>query len=103
MFDFAAVSFGLHVPFNLVTARLLRLANWLADPAELVHKARDVLQPLHRQLLPAIQNPLWQDDMSEEYFVFQLRPTNGGPAPVSALQRHPAWLAGLVRLESGEF
>src|SRR5258708_332349 len=74
VFDFAAVSLALHVPFSLPPARLLQLANWLADPAYLVKTARSALQPLHRQLLPAIQNPLWQDDMSEEYFVFHLPP-----------------------------
>jgi hypothetical protein len=101
VFDFAAVSLALHVPFSLPPVRLLRLADGLADPADLVQFARSVLQPLHHQLLPAIQNPLWQDDLSEEYFVFQLPPGNQGPSSPLSLESHAGWLAGLVRLESG--
>ena len=52
-------------------------------------------KPLHQQLKSAIQDPLWQDDMSEEYFVFQLAPEC---LPQTADQ---AWLAGMVHLESG--
>src|SRR5262249_47547146 len=101
VFDFAAVSLALHVPFSLPPPCLLRLAGWLADPVELMQAARSVLQPLHRQLLPAIQNPLWQDDLSEEYFVFQLRPGQRSPAATVSLEADASWLAGLVRLESG--
>jgi hypothetical protein len=100
VFDFAAVSLALHVPFSLSPECLLRLADWLANPADLVKLARATLQPLHAQLLPAIQNPLWQDDLSEEYFVFQLPPPPSPSAAVS-LESHGTWLAGLVRLESG--
>jgi len=99
VFDFAAVSLALHVPFSLTPACLLRLTDELANPADLVKLARAALQPLHIQLLPAIQNPLWQDDLSEEYFVFQLPP--GQLSPADALSSHGSWLAGLVRLESG--
>lgn len=101
VFDFAAVSLSLHVPFSLSPICLLHLADWLADPADLVKKARAVLEPLHHQLLPAIQNPLWQDDLSEEYFVFQLPPGQRSPAVALSLETHAAWLAGLVRLEPG--
>jgi hypothetical protein len=101
VFDFAAISLALHVTFCLPPAGLLRLANGLADPAEIVQVARTVLQPLHQQLLPAIQNPLWQDELSEEYFVFQFSPGEHSLAPARALKSHADWLAGLVRLESG--
>jgi hypothetical protein len=105
VFDFAAVSVALQVPFTLAAEALTRLAGWLADPGPLVHAARAALVPLHRQLLPAVQNPSWPEDMSEEYFVFQLPP--GDSLPGLADQLAPArgpyagWLAGLVRLESG--
>src|SRR5437016_13299391 len=36
VFDFAAVSLALHAPFSLSPACLLRLADWLANPAGLV-------------------------------------------------------------------
>jgi hypothetical protein len=100
VFDIAAVSVGLQIPFRLEPAALVRLAGWLADPAALVRLARAAVEPLHRRLLPAIQHPLWQDDLSEEYFVFQLPP--GEPlAPAPLLEAHADWLAGLLRLEAG--
>jgi hypothetical protein len=51
--------------------------------------------------LPAIQNPLWKDDLTEEYFIFQLVP---GMCPIPAatfLQSLGEVVASLVRLESG--
>jgi hypothetical protein len=101
VFDIGAISLALHVPICVPAARLLRVADGLADPAGIVQAARSVLQPLHQQLLPAIQNPLWQDELSEEYFVFQFSPGERSLAPALALQSHADWLAGLVRLESG--
>jgi hypothetical protein len=75
------------------------LAGWLAEPAALLQAARAALDPVHRQLLPAIQNPTWKDDLSEEYFVFQLAPGDL-PAPASLLSGPLAgWFAGLLRLE----
>jgi hypothetical protein len=99
--DFAAVSLALHVPFFLPPTGLLRLADGLADPTLLVQAARTLLQPLHQQLLPAVEVPRWQDDLSEEYFVFQLPPNNSSPVSPLTLESHAGWLAGLVRLESG--
>jgi hypothetical protein len=105
VFDFAAVSLALRVPFRLSAASLRRLAGWLADPSPLLRTARAVLTPLHQQLLPAIKVPLWREDFSEEYFVFQLPPCESLSMPArfldTAADGHAAWLAGLVRLESG--
>jgi len=101
VFDFAAVSVALHVPFRLPPDALARLAGWLADPGFLVKLARAALDPPYRQLLPAIQNPNWQDDLSEEYFVFHLEPEDCPSPAATILQAREAWLAGLVRLESG--
>jgi hypothetical protein len=101
VFDFGAVSVAMQVPFQLPAEYLTRLAGWLADPAPLVTTARAALSALHPRLLPAIDDPLWQEDLSEEYFVFQFL---GGacPSPVAdLLKKQGAWLAGLVRLESG--
>jgi hypothetical protein len=88
------------LPFRLPPEALTRLAGWLAAPAPLIQLGRDVLSPLFRQLLPAIQNPAWQGDFSEEYFVFHLSPEQV-PAPAQLLEEQPAWLAGLLRLEPG--
>jgi hypothetical protein len=100
LFDFAAVSLSFHIPFRLPADGLGRLASWLAEPTPLVRAARAALEPLHRQLLPAIQNPLWKDDLSEEYFVFQVQPKECLPAPDRLLKEDAGWLAGLVRLEA---
>jgi hypothetical protein len=103
-FDLAAVSLSLRVPFRLSAESLRRLAGWLADPSPLVSTARETLAPLYRQLLPTIKGPLWREDFGEEYFVFQLSPTETLPSPAPFLDRESefaVWLAALVRLESG--
>jgi hypothetical protein len=94
LFDFGAVSLALHVPFTLAPDKLLRLAGTLADPSALLQTARQALQPLYQQLLPAIGAPSWQSDLSEEYFVFHLPPCH------LDMNKDAAWLAGLVHLES---
>ena len=100
VFDFAAVSLDLEVPFQLSQARLTQLAGWLAAPADLLQTARHSLDLLYQKLLPAIQDPQWSDDLSEEYFVIHLPP--GEPRPAAQwLTEHAGWLAGLLRLESG--
>ena len=45
-------------------------AGWLADPAAVVQAARTAVKPLQQEMLPAIQNPLWQEDLSEETMVY---------------------------------
>ncbi|HEV3263021.1 MAG TPA: hypothetical protein VG013_39670 [Gemmataceae bacterium] len=101
VFDFAAVSLGLHVPFRLPAAGLSRLAGWLAEPTVMVQAARAALKPLHQRLLPALQKPLWNDDLSEEYFVFHLAPAAPPSPAAQVLAATAPWLAGLVRLEAG--
>ena len=94
LFEFAAVSIAFRISFDLPADALVRLAGALAESGPLVQLAQTVLTPLHDQLLPAIRDPLWQDDQSEEYFVFQLPPEN------LKQTSDQAWTAGLVRLES---
>jgi hypothetical protein len=101
LFDFAALSASLSVPFRLPPAALTRLAGWLADPSPLVRAARDALAPLYDQLRPALQSPLWRDDLSEDYFVFQFLPGEVPPPDRLLEGRSAAWLAGLLRLEAG--
>ncbi len=93
LFDFGAVSVAFQLPFSATPDALSRLAGALADPTPFMQKARQVLEPLHRQLQSAIHDPLWQDDLSEEYFVFQF-----GPESLTQMDDR-AWLAGLVHLE----
>jgi hypothetical protein len=94
IFEFGAVSVAFHVPFAVPPATLVRLAGALAESAPLVQVARSVLTPLYQQLLPAIRDPQWQDELSEEYFVFQFTPEN------LPLTHDVAWVAGLVHLEA---
>jgi hypothetical protein len=94
VFDFGAVSIAFHVPFALSPEALLRLAGSLADSTPIIQKAREVVSPLHQQLMSAIHDPLWQDDLSEEYFVFQFGPE------MLAQTADVAWMAGMVHLES---
>lgn len=100
VFDFAAVSTALRLPFALSPAALTRLAGFLADSSLLREVARDALRPLHRRLLPAIRAPDWRDDLSEEYFVFHFPPGVDLPAAALLLREHSRWLAGLLRLEA---
>jgi len=99
VFDFAAVSVALHVPFQLSLEALRRLAGTLSHPDALVQATRTAVEPLYGHLLPAIQRP-GRNDLSEEYFVFQFAP--GAPLPPAAklLEQWASWLASLVRLES---
>jgi hypothetical protein len=98
LFDFGGISTALHVPFHLTLPQLTRLAGWLAEPAEVIQASRIALNSLHTQLRPAIHKPIWREDLSEEYLVFELPP---GPAlePTSLLGEHPNWLAGLLLLD----
>jgi hypothetical protein len=100
VFDFAAVSVALHVPFRLPLGDLRRLAGWLAEPTPLLAAARAAVVPLHAKLLPAIRDAAWSEDLSEEYFVFQMPPGNPLPEPGLPPDRSD-WLAGLVCLEPG--
>jgi hypothetical protein len=100
VFDFAAVSVAMHLPFTLSAEALTRLAGWLADSTPLLRAARSALEGLHRQLLPAILNPMWSDALSEEFLIFQFTPECTLEAG-SLLEEGTAWLASLVRLETG--
>jgi hypothetical protein len=103
VFDFAAVSVALHLPFNHTQEQLRHLAGWLADPAPVVQRVQIALQPLFEQLRPALRDPKWDFQVSEDYIVFELVP--GQLPPPAALldpaQPEASWLAGLVRLENG--
>jgi hypothetical protein len=63
-----------------------------------VQTARAILEPLYHKLLPAITKPAWDENLSEEYFVFQF-PPSPSTAPDALLGDHAGWLAGLLRLE----
>jgi hypothetical protein len=101
VFDFGAVSIAMHVPFRLAAAALGQVAASLAHSAPVVQSGRLALQPLFQCLLPALMQPAWADDLSEEYFVFHLTPCEALALPGRLLEQQGAWLAGLVRLESG--
>src|SRR5438132_588334 len=74
LFDFGAISAALRVPFHLTLPQLTRLAGGLADPIEVVQASRTALISLHEQLRPAIAKPQWREELSEEFYVFELPP-----------------------------
>jgi hypothetical protein len=101
VFDFAAVSVALRLPFQLSQADLGRLAGSMTDPtvaAEFIRVARAAVAPLYQTLLPAIRHAEWQDNLWEEYFVFQL-PPGQALTPEALLGPLAGWLAGLLRLD----
>jgi hypothetical protein len=101
VFDFAAVSVALTLPFSLPFADLTTLAGALTDAdtsAATVNAALHALAPLFEKLLPAVSRPKWSPDLWEEYFVFAFPP--GRPLTPDAVRGElAARVAGLVRLE----
>ncbi|MFN4261227.1 MAG: hypothetical protein ACK4RK_18215 [Gemmataceae bacterium] len=100
VFDFAAASVAMGVPFQLTPQALTRLAGSLADTEPFLRAARQAATPLFEKLRPAIQDAAWSP-WSEEYFVFQLIPGAPLPTPPELLDQHADWLAGLSSLEAG--
>ena len=99
VFDFAAASVAVHLPFALSAANLVRLAAALSEPAGLIQAVRAAVEPLYSTLSPAIDRPLFSE-LSEEYFVFQLAPGWPLPEPAALVSRHVDWLAAIARLEA---
>ncbi len=99
VFDFGGVSVALHVPFQLTGKQLLEVASFLSEPNPLINSARAAVSSLHAAILPAINEPRWIE-LTEEYFVFQIPPTEAIPSPGEILHNHAGWLAALARLES---
>lgn len=100
VFDFAAVSVAMHVPFALNSTQLRNLAGGLSQTEALVDAARRALEPLHRQLAGAIVRPA-RSDLTEEYVVFEIQPDASMGRVEQLPESRGEWLAGLVRLESG--
>src|SRR4051812_39202203 len=101
VFDFAGVSLALQLPVSLPRNEFPALAARLAEKdvaRSIMQTARAILEPLFLKLLPAIKKPAWGEDFWEEYFVFQF-PPGDAVEPDLLLERHAAWLAGLLRLE----
>jgi hypothetical protein len=95
IFDFSAVSLAVAFPLRTHAEELLQLAGALADPAPLNASARALISPWIDRIRPAVIG--FEDSgLSEEYIIFQvLTPRDDW------LEAHAAWVAGLVRLESG--
>jgi hypothetical protein len=101
VFDFGAVSVALTVPFELTPEALVTLAGRLADPGTagpIVQEVRVAAWPLFEKLQPALKKAAWNEDLWEEYFVFQF-PAGAGLRPEDLLDRKATWPAALVRLE----
>lgn len=102
VFDFGAVSVGLHVPLALTPKQMTHLAGSLSESARIVQAAKKAVAALYEKLLPTIKQPE-VSDLSEEYFVFHLPPTAAATDllkdPARLLNERAAWTAGVVRLE----
>ncbi len=95
LFDFGAVS--LTIPFSVQATpdELLALAGELSNTAPLNDDARKLVLPWFDRLRPAVHD-FDVSSLSEEYIIFQLQEQRP-----DWLERHAAWIAGLVRLEAG--
>jgi hypothetical protein len=95
LFDFGAISLALRFSLSNTPTELLQLAGELAELGPLTAAARLVLAPWIERLKPVVAE-FALSDLSEEYVVFQI-------AGVTSewLVKHPEWVAGLVRLETG--
>jgi hypothetical protein len=98
VFDFGGLSLALRVPLELAPDALLRLAGSLSEPSQIVEAARAAIAPLFERLKPSIQEPACSE-LSEEYFVFQLKPGQSLTDVDRLLKASANWTAGLVRLE----
>jgi hypothetical protein len=94
LFDFGAISLAVQFSLTTTPSTLLQLAGHLAEPAPLNEAARELLAPWIDRLRPAVYD-FSMSSMSEEYIVFQLDERR-----TDWLERHDAWIAGLVRLEA---
>ncbi len=94
LFDFGAISLAVRVPLQATPSALLQLAGALSEPASINEAARQLIAPWIERLRPAVYD-FSLSSMSEEYIVFQL----GDPRSLW-LEKHPDWIAGLIRLES---
>jgi hypothetical protein len=80
---------------------LRHLAGRMTEPAsaaEFIRVGRAAAARRYQKLLPAIRRPLWEDNLWEEYFVFQF-PPDRPLQPDALLGPLSGWLAGLLRLD----
>jgi hypothetical protein len=99
VFDFGGVSVSLQVPIERTAEELQKLAACLAETQPVIDAARQVSAELFNNLQPAMQQPKWSP-LGEEFFVFELLPSEPLPSPDTLLAKHGDWLASLVRLEA---
>lgn len=102
VFDFAAISVALSIPFEVSPEGLSRLAEGLAHPQQIILAAKSAAEPLFEQLKPAIKSPRWSE-ISEEYFVFQLPPGQGLPNADALLASEAEWLASILQIDRTPF
>lgn len=95
LFDIAAVSCAFRIPFCLDPKAILKLAGSLAEPSWIVERALELALPVFKTIEPAIEDAACKQDLSEEYFVFQL------PPEALPLANDADWMAGLVHLDAG--
>jgi hypothetical protein len=99
VFDFGGMNLRVDLPLTETRDGWQRLANDQSLLTTTIRSVRVAAEPLYQRLLPAITAPDWQD-VHEEYLVFHLDPATFSTADAT-VGESAAWLAGLLRQETG--
>lgn len=98
VFDFGAANVVLRSPFRLSLESLKKTAAGLADVDWLLAGSRRVATPLFEKLRPAMKDAQW-NDLSEEYFIFQINPGDALPPAAELVEQAGETLAAILRLD----
>ncbi len=95
LFDFGALSLMVRFPVAASPDELSEALAVLGEPAPWTEAARRLLEPWVERFRPAISDFEWSA-LTEEYVVLQI-----GEVQEGWLAENSAWVAGLLRLDSG--
>jgi hypothetical protein len=101
LFDFGAVSVRFRIEVEGSASRLLELSEAVFDNGPIHAEARRQVEQLMMALHPAMRSPQI-DARMEDYTIIQIGALASGEAPASLLERHAAFLAGVLRVERDE-
>jgi hypothetical protein len=100
-YDYGVISVVFELPFSGDWDTLVRLASrWVWDVDFSGYAARIVRQKLERSA-PALVKP-YPDWLSEDYFIFHVRESQGMPSAAELITSHGARIAQIVRGENAQ-
>ncbi len=99
LYEFGGLSITWEIAFDERVADLIQLSTLLYDRAPLGERSRALAESVVEALATSIDRPDVSNDV-EDYIVFQVRPTEDGPAAL--LENHRQSLAQILRAESAE-